>query len=138
MVLAEVGVAVRVGDRADDAVASDHEQESVENEVVHDGGVRDLRLIEPFELRPNKIEDRKDGAVENDDQKDEKPKQIQFIVNSTAGANSLFQKTYFVQQLAPPNSCDVLKLNFIGLPCLFMASVSLFCNTGVCSSVLGC
>lgn len=67
MVLAEVGVAVRVADRADDAVAGDHEQESVEHEVVHDGGVRDLRLIEPFELRPNKVEDRKDGAVESDD-----------------------------------------------------------------------
>ena len=63
MILAEVIVTVRVGDGADDAVAKAHKQESVKNDIVHDSGVGDIHLIEPFEFRTNKVEDRKDRTI---------------------------------------------------------------------------
>ena len=47
MILVETIVAVGIGDATDDGVADDNNCESVEDEDVHDGCIRQIRLVNP-------------------------------------------------------------------------------------------
>ena len=70
VVLAEVTITVRVGDAPNDEVADADDQERVEYEVVHDGGVGYICPVKPFELRADKVQQWEDGTVEEDGAED--------------------------------------------------------------------
>ena len=84
VVLAEVTITVRVGDAPDDEVAESDDQERVEDEVVHDGGVGYICLVEPFELGADEVQQWEDGTVEEDGAEDHKPDKKKIIVSNVS------------------------------------------------------
>ena len=72
MALAEVAKTVWVCNTANDAVAKTDQEHRIEDYIVHDGCIADLRLREPLQLGPNEVQEGEDGAVEEDRRDDEK------------------------------------------------------------------
>ena len=77
----EKAVAVGVGNAANETIAYEDQDQSVEQQVVHYGCIRYLSLVEPIHLGSDEVQHWEDGAVNQNSYRDYEPMKDQFILD---------------------------------------------------------